>query len=66
MGGLLTEWLKILQIEEEQEQLDRPNKRYQNSHLRVPIRRPLSDCFPHQPPLPHIVMFISLMIFQTG
>jgi len=66
MGGLLTEWLKILQIEEEQEQLDRPNKRYQNSHLRVPIRRPLSDRFPHQPPLPHIVMFISLMIFQTG
>jgi len=27
MGGLLTEWLKIWQIEEEQEQMDRPNKR---------------------------------------
>ncbi|XP_039853075.1 disease resistance protein Pik-2-like isoform X3 [Panicum virgatum] len=26
-GGLLTEWLKIWQIEEEQEQMDRPNKR---------------------------------------
>ena len=34
--------------------MDRPNMRYQSSDLRVPIRRPLSDRFPHQPPLPPI------------